>query len=115
MRIILKDDYLSYANALHTMGVDSLYDRRENLCLSFAKKCTKSQNSQVRSMFPPNDAQPTVETRNPEKFQVNMARTGRYKDSAVPYMQRMLNQMYWQYVMNMWRVKVQSEAGPLLR
>ena len=83
MRIILKDDYLSYANALHTMELDSLY----------AKKCTKSQNSQVRSMFPPNDAHPTVGTRNPEKFHVNMARKGRYKDSAISYMQIMLNQM----------------------
>ena len=50
--LLCKMIFLSYANALHTMGVDSLYDRRENLCLSFAKKCSMSQNSQVGSMFP---------------------------------------------------------------
>jgi hypothetical protein len=90
-RIILQEEYVSYANALETLGLDSLYDRREELCLSFARKCTKSANSQVRSIFPPNQTHTTVGTRFPEKYQVNMANTDRYKDSAVPYMQRLLN------------------------
>ena len=82
---------MSYANALETLGIDSLYDRREELCLSFARKCTKSANSQARSIFPPNQTHTTVGTRYPEKYHVNMAKTDRYKDSAVPYMQRLLN------------------------
>ena len=90
-RIILQEDYLSYANALETLGLDSLYDRREGLCLSFARKCTKSANSQVKSIFPLNQAKTTLGTRYPEKYHVNMANTDRYKDSAVPYMQRLLN------------------------
>ena len=91
LKIILQDEYIDYQNALEIMDLESLYDRRENLCLSFAKKCTRSKNCHIRGIFPPNDQHPTVETRNPEKFHVNMARTGRYKDSAVPYMQRLLN------------------------
>jgi hypothetical protein len=91
LKIILQDQYLNYANALDTMGLDSLYDRREELCFSFAKKSSKNSNSQIRSMFPLNDAHSTVETRHPEKYHVNLAKTGRYKESAVPYMQRLLN------------------------
>ena len=90
-RIILQEDYLTYANALEILGLDSLYDRREELCLSFAKKCCKSENDQARSIFPLNQHHPTVGTRNLEKYHVNMARTGRYKKSAVPFMQRLLN------------------------
>ena len=90
-RIILQEEYVSYADALDTLGLDSLYDRREGLCLSFAKKCTKSLNNKVRSIFPLNHTQTTLGTRYPEKYHVNMAKTDRYKDSAVPYMQRLLN------------------------
>ena len=32
-----------------------------------------------------------MELRNTETFKVKMANTQRYKDSAVPYMQRLLN------------------------
>ena len=32
-----------------------------------------------------------METRNAEKFKVNHANTDRYKYSAIPYMQRLLN------------------------
>ena len=91
LKIILQDEYIDYQNALEIMDLESLYDRRENLCLSFAKKCTRSKNCHIRGIFPPNDQHPTVETRNPEKFHVNMARTGRYKKSAVSFMQRLLN------------------------
>ena len=91
LRIILQDDYVSYVEALENMEMESLYDRRQELCLTFAKKCTKSSNSQIRGLFPKNNAQSTVETRDPEEYHVNMARTGRYKRSAVPFMQGLLN------------------------
>ena len=69
--------------------LESLYDRRELLCLKFAKKCTKS--SQVKDMFPINPML-NMKMRHPEKYKVNMARTDRLKDSAIPFMQRLLNQ-----------------------
>ena len=34
---------------------------------------------------------PQVETRNPEKFYVTKARTDRLANSAIPYMQKLLN------------------------
>ena len=91
LKIILKDDYKNYNEALKDLGLDSLYERREQLCLSFAKKCLKSTNIQVKSILPLNNVQSTMETRKPEKYHVNMARTIRYQKSAVPYMQRLLN------------------------
>jgi hypothetical protein len=78
---ILQDQYESYSQALDVMELESLYDRR----------CAKSSNSQVSKLFPLNTTKSTVETRKPEKYHVNMATTGRYKTSAVPFMQRLLN------------------------
>ena len=91
LRIILQENYESYSQALKIMNLKKLYERREDLCRSFAKKCTKSKNTQVRGLFPLNNAHTTVETRVSEKYHVNMAKTGRYMKSAVPYMQWLLN------------------------
>ena len=91
LRIILQEDYQNYSQALEAIGLDSLFERREKLCLSFAKKCLKSPNIQVKNIFPLNKAQSTIDTRKPEKYHINMASTIRYKKSAVLYMQRMLN------------------------
>ena len=87
----MQENYESYAQALKTMNLQKLYERREDLCRSFAKKCKKSKNIQVRGLFPLNNAHTTVETRVSEKYRVNMAKTGRYMQSAVPYMQWLLN------------------------
>ena len=89
LKIILKGSYVSYEQALDELKLESLYDRRELLCLKFAKKCTKS--SQVKDMFPINPML-NMKMRHPEKYKVNMARTDRLKDSAIPFMQRLLNQ-----------------------
>ena len=91
LKIILQGKYESYTQALEVFKLQRLYCRREELCLSFAQKCTKSKNTQVRALFPHNNAHSTVETRESENYHVNIARTGRYKKSAVPYMQRLLN------------------------
>ena len=42
-KIILKDNYMSYENALKVLDLETLSDRRENLCLSFARKCLKNE------------------------------------------------------------------------
>ena len=41
LRVILKDRNLSYSDALLTLKMKSLKDRREDLCLRFAKNCLK--------------------------------------------------------------------------
>ena len=87
LRIILNEEYEDYQTALATTGLQTLSDRRTLLCKNFAENCLKSET--MCHMFPLNPS--TVETRNPEKYYVQPASTGRLKDSAIPYMQRLLN------------------------
>ena len=112
LKIILQGKYVSYTQALEVFKLQRLYCRREELCLSFARKCTKSKNTQVRALFPPNNAHSTVETQESEKYHVNMAKTGRYKKSAVPYMQRLLNKNKWTFISTSlcnWSVSYQAQ------
>ena len=41
LRIILQESYTNYENALNFLEIESLYERREALCLTFAKKVPK--------------------------------------------------------------------------
>ena len=91
LKVILQNDYVTYGQALEDVGLDSLYNRRESLCLSFAKKCTKSANVRIREMFPLNELHSSAQTRNTEKYTVQMTHKERFKTSALPYMQRLLN------------------------
>ena len=38
LKVILKDKYGDYKSALRKLNIESLFDRRELLCLKFAKK-----------------------------------------------------------------------------
>ena len=88
LRIILGDSYQSYENALAITKLQTLHERRKDLCLKFAKKCLK--NNRANDIFPLNTVTDTA-TRHREKYFVQMARTDRLAKSAVPYMQRLLN------------------------
>ena len=88
LRIILGSEYEDYSSALKTTGLQTLSDRRTFLCKKFAKNCTKNPN--MSDMFPLNPS--TVNNRNTEKFYVQPATTGRLANSAIPYMQRLLNE-----------------------
>ena len=46
LKLILKEKYHNYITALLSLNIESLYDRREQLCLKFAKK--KSQTNSVQ-------------------------------------------------------------------
>ena len=83
LKVILAENYVSYEAALEMTGLDTLQSRREDRCLSFAKKCIK--HPRHSTMFPLNPP------RSKERFTVNFARTEAYKKSAIPYMQRLLN------------------------
>ena len=89
LRIILKDDYVQYSNALKLTNLETLKARRLLLSKRFATKCTK--NDLTKDMFPL--AAHTVDTRFPEKFQVTKAKTNRLALSAIPTMQRQLNKL----------------------
>ena len=85
LKIILKEEYSSYEEALEKVDLESLVDRRNHLCQKFAKACLNNKN--LESMFLLND----IEIRDRELYQVTFARTERLKKSAIPFMQRLLN------------------------
>ena len=86
-KIILKDSYKDYHHALEYLGLESLSERRNALCLKFAKNCLLHE--QTRDMFPLN--QNDEDIRDKEKFHVQHAKGGRLFRSSIPQLQRALN------------------------
>ena len=78
LKIILGDKYPGYEQALARLDLEKLDSRRETLCFTFAKKCTKND----------------MHTRNFEKYEVQFAHTERLQKSPLIYMQNLLNQEY---------------------
>ena len=89
-RIMLKEKYQGYKNALKKLDLLTLDERREELCLQFAIKCTK--NPKTVEMFPRNLKKHIMQTRNPETFKVQFANTERLKKSPIIFMQKLLNE-----------------------
>ena len=89
LRIILDSHYKTYENALELTGMETLLDRRTTLCKKFAIQSAK--NVKTCEMFPLNQTE--VNTRQPEKYFVQHASTNRLRDSAIPFMQRLLNKI----------------------
>ena len=83
------DKYINYKNALKVIRLDSLEERREKLCLRFAKQCLK--NEKLKSLFPRKVKNHLMEKRKDQKFVVTKALTERYRRSSIPSMQRLLN------------------------
>ena len=74
------------------MNLESLKEKRENMALNFAKKSLKLVK--FSELFPLNSAKHLMMKRNHEKYVVKKANTERYKKSAVPFLQRLLNDDY---------------------
>ena len=87
-KIIFKHKYENYHKSLVKLDIEDLNQRRINLCKVFAKKSQK--NSSIH--FEPTDKEHTMDTRKPSKFKVTFCKTERYKKSAIPSMQDLLNQ-----------------------
>ena len=90
IKVILKNNYKNYEDALKFLDLDSLQERRRKQCLKFAKDCIR--NEKMKQMFPLNVQNSGLQTRHKQTFKVNKAYTERYKQSAIPYMQRLLNE-----------------------
>ena len=92
VRVIYGSNYVSYFKALQDLGMDSLAERREKMCLKFAKNCLKINN--MKYLFPRYLSKCSMKTRNSLKYVENKSQTSRYQKSAVPSMQRMLNKCF---------------------
>ena len=91
LKVILGSDYNGYDDALEVCGLEKLSVRRDARCLKFG---LRSLLHPVHcSLFPVNPSVLTDyhNTPNREHFQVNWAKTESYRMSAVPYIQRLLN------------------------
>ena len=87
---MLRNRYSGYKDSLKKLKMKSLSERRENLCLNLAIKCTK--NKKMKKMFPLNTRLHKMKTRNPLKYFTQHANTERLKNSSIIYMQNLLNQ-----------------------
>ena len=90
---VLKKEYKteetgSYENALLKLNLQTLEARREELCLKFAKDCTKHEK--FTDLFPENENN-HMDTRYHEKYEVLFSNTERMKKSSIIYMQNLLN------------------------
>ena len=86
----MEEDYRNYANALSVLGLTTLETRRRKLTLDFARRSIS--DNKLRDLFPIRQKEHTMETRIMEQFKVNFANTNRYSKSAIPTMQRLLNE-----------------------
>ena len=88
---LIDKQYQSYEKSLIKLKLKTLLVRREELSYKFAKKCTTHQK--MKELFPKNNAyqRTQIETRYREKYIVTHCNTERFRMSAVPYMQRLLN------------------------
>ncbi|KAI8503384.1 hypothetical protein Bbelb_192050 [Branchiostoma belcheri] len=88
-RIVLGNDYTGYANALQHLGLTSLVDRREQLCLKFARTLMEST---FRDWLPRSRGEISGRnTRNKQKLNTPLCRTNRLKNSPIPYLVNLLN------------------------
>ena len=80
LRVILGEQYDGYENALQVCGLETLYSRREDRCLAFAKSCLK--HPVHKRLFPLNPSK-QHDLRDKQKFVVNFATASTYQDSTI--------------------------------
>lgn len=90
LRIILGADYTSYSGALEILKIPSMHQRRENLCLKFAKSLLGS--SKFRDLLPKYRNYDKVLRKDiNSKMAEGTCVRDRYYKSAIPYLIRLLN------------------------
>ena len=76
--------------SLQILDLPTLDQRRNTLCLNFAKRCI--QNGKMSHLFPINNRNKIHDTRKKQKYNIQFANTERYRKSPVIHMQRLLNE-----------------------
>ena len=89
LRNILQEKYIDYGTALETLKLETLEKRREKLLLKYGKQCIKLE--QTRNLLPLNENDHIMNTRSRNIYKETKCNTERYRKSAVPYIQRLLN------------------------
>ena len=89
VKIILKNRYTNYEKGLEILKMNTLDERRRQLCLRFAKNCLK--NEKLNGMFEKKKDIHQMKKRNRKEYVEKMSKTMRYKRSAIPYLTNLLN------------------------
>ena len=91
---IKEDGHFDYVEAMIICQLEPLFLRRQRRMLDFGKKCLKHKS--LNRLFPlnPTNLEDTHNIRRKEVFHVNYARTSAYQNSAIPTIQRQLNQFF---------------------
>ena len=91
LKVILGEEYAGYSSALEKCGLVTLSTRREDRCLQYGLKSLLHPVHSKKFPVNPHILNNTHDTRNSEHFRVNWAKTDSYRMSAIPYIQRQLN------------------------
>ena len=94
VRVIMGFQHVDYETSLNELHLPTLKTRRDQLCLTFAKRAI--HNNKVRSMFPLRKEIRDQRRRHTERFLVQKTNTERLKRSSIPFMQNLLNINYKQ-------------------
>ena len=88
-KCILGQSYVTYKDALMKLGLQSLEDRRQAMSLKFAKQCLRIEK--MKGLFPRRVSGHDMVKRGSDTFDIVKPKTSRYQLSAIPVMQKMLN------------------------
>ena len=83
MHIALGDNYSSYNTALELIELETLEDRRTNLCRKFAVKA--AQHPKHRTWFKLNEGKEHTRSKK-DQYKVPAARLARFENSPIPYL-----------------------------
>ena len=89
VRIILGKSYESYTETLKELNMKRLSERRDLICLKFAKNSLRLEN--FKRLFPMQKSNHEMKTRLNERYHVVRSYGKRYAVSAIPSMQKLLN------------------------
>ena len=89
-KLVLKEKYTTYEESLIKLNVDSLSQRRQILCLKFAKDGIK--HDKLSDLLPMRTKEHDMQIRQSEKFKVDFANTERLRNGSIITMQNYLNE-----------------------
>ena len=87
--IIMGERFKNYSNSLKYLELEDLNSRRERLCLNFALRSMKHER--FKHIFQPENIEHNMTTRSNNKVKIQFASKERLKRSAIPQMQRSIN------------------------
>ena len=87
MKLLLNNNYVDYVHACKHFNVQTLKERRENICLKFARKEMSKEESLFKKFTANRQTRQSKNTLVEEIY----CHTDRYFKSSIPYLSRLLN------------------------